>query len=67
MPQSLEEIRERGLNALRKELGRSGMIRLLQQFETGSGDYARDRHVWVDRLSLEELVVKARAQRTKKK
>jgi hypothetical protein len=51
----LEEIRRRGLGALRRELGRAGMIRFLQQFEPGAGDYAKERHAWVDRMSLKEL------------
>ena len=67
MPKTLEEIRQRGLIALRNELGRDGLIRFLQQFETGSGDYARERHEWVDRMSLDELLAKARARRAGKK
>ncbi len=67
MPQPLEEIRQRGLIALRKELGRAGLIRFLQQFETGSGDYARERHDWVDSMSLEDLVAKVKAQRATRK
>jgi hypothetical protein len=55
MPQTLDEIRRRGLEALRQELGRAGMVRFLQQFETGSGDYSRERHAWVDGTSLDEL------------
>jgi hypothetical protein len=43
------------------------MIRFLQQFETGSGDYARDRHAWVDRTSLDELRALAGRKRTGKK
>jgi hypothetical protein len=50
-----EEIRTRGLRALRDELGQAGMIRFLQQFENGSGDWARDRHAWVDRTSLADI------------
>ena len=50
-----DEIQRRGLEALREKLGRAGMIRFLQQFESGSGDYARERHAWVDRTSLEDL------------
>ena len=50
-----EQIRQRGLEALRRELGVTGMIRFLQQFEHGSGDYSRDRHAWVDANSLEDL------------
>jgi hypothetical protein len=40
---------------LRRELGPAGMIRFLQQFETGRGDYARERHAWVDKTSLANL------------
>jgi hypothetical protein len=66
MAQTLEEIRQKGLLALRKELGRYGMIRFLQQFDAGSGDYAKDRHAWVDNTSLEQLRAAAQALRTKK-
>ncbi len=52
---TLEQIRHEGLKALRESLGRSGMLRFLAQFENGSGDYAKDRHEWVDRTSLDEL------------
>ena len=55
MRRTPREIRERGLLALRRELGRAGMIRFLRQFETGSGDYARERHAWVDGVTLDEL------------
>jgi hypothetical protein len=55
MPRTLEEIRKVGLEALRQRLGRAGMIRFLQQYETGSGDYANERHAWVDSLSLDDL------------
>ncbi|MFL5242805.1 MAG: hypothetical protein ACJ8FY_11910 [Gemmataceae bacterium] len=49
------EIYVRGLEALRDRLGRAGMIRFLQQFETGQGDYARERREWVDRMTMDEL------------
>src|SRR5262245_2917835 len=35
-----EEIREQGLDALRRRSGRAGMVRFLQQFSDGKGDYA---------------------------
>lgn len=55
MTQTLDEIRSEGLAALRQRLGRAGMIRFLQQFGQGSGDYARERHEWVDRTSMADL------------
>ncbi len=40
---SLEELRQRGIGALAKELGPVGMARFLPQFEMGSRDYSTDR------------------------
>jgi hypothetical protein len=51
MARTLDEIRRMGMEALRQRLGRTGMIRFLQQFEVGSGDYANERHAWVDSTS----------------
>ena len=67
MTLTLDQIRRKGLAALRRELGRAGMIRFLQQFETGSGDYARERHFWVDQTSLEDIRAAADKKRIKKK
>jgi hypothetical protein len=65
MTRTLDEIRRRGLEALRRELGPAGMIRFLQQFETGSGDYARERHTWVDRTSLDTIRAGRKSRRKK--
>lgn len=35
-----------GLQAIKKQLGVMGFIRLIQQFEIGGGDYAKDRKRW---------------------
>lgn len=40
---SQEEIRIAGLKALKKELGPVGMVRFLQQYELGEGDYTKER------------------------
>jgi hypothetical protein len=55
MQRTLDEVRRQGMAALEERLGRADMIRFLQQFENGSGDYARQRHDWVDQTSLEEI------------
>lgn len=52
---TLEHIRLNGLNALARELGPTGMIRFLQQFETGHGDYSRERHRWLPKKDAKEL------------
>ena len=52
---TLEEIRVVGLQAIANELGPVGLVRFLQIFETGKGDYSTERHEWVDRLSGEDI------------
>ncbi len=52
---TIPEIRKAGLDALRERLGPAGVIRFLQQFDPGHGDYATDRHAWLDRLTIEEI------------
>lgn len=63
MSRTLDEVREEGLAALRERLGQADMIRFLQQFETGQGDYARERHTWVDATSLDDIQRQAGARR----
>jgi len=46
------EIRRRGIEALAKALGPVGLVRFLQQFELGSGDYTRDREEWLKGLTV---------------
>ncbi|MBA3766332.1 MAG: hypothetical protein H0W99_04960 [Acidobacteria bacterium] len=38
-----EQIRLIGLEVLARELGAAGLIRFLQMYEQGSGDYTRER------------------------
>ncbi len=54
-PQSLEGIRRAGLDALSRALGPVGMVRFLQQYETGRGDYSLERHQWLAEPSVKEL------------
>jgi hypothetical protein len=60
---SLEQIRVAGLEVLARELGVVGMVRFLQQFETGYGDYSKDRHAWLDDQDLEEVVTRIHGKR----
>ena len=61
-----EQIREIGLEALLKELGPVGLIRFMQQFETGHGDYTRDRATWLGEPTIEALVQQIQSQRDSK-
>lgn len=60
---TLPEIRRAGLAALLDRLGPDGTLRFLQQYESGAGDYTQERHVWLDGLSLEDVVKSAKADR----
>lgn len=55
MYRTLDQIRREGLKVLRQHLKRAGLIRFLQQFEVGAGDYSVERHDWVDRTTLADL------------
>lgn len=55
MHRSLNEVREEGLKALMERLGRADMIRFLQQFETGRGDYSQERQEWAEQLTLSDI------------
>jgi hypothetical protein len=55
MQRTLDQVRREGIAALEERLGRADMIRFLQQFETGSGDYARERHTWVDLITVDDI------------
>lgn len=64
---TLDELYRQGLEALRDRLGRGGTIRFLQQFERGQGDYARERHQWVDGLTLDDVRKLSEASKPGKK
>jgi hypothetical protein len=50
-----QQIRAAGLAALTRELGLAGMIRFMEQFETGQGDYSKDRHQWLDEYTVDDI------------
>jgi hypothetical protein len=52
---TLEQIREQGLQVLRERLGIVGMVRFLQQAETGWGNYTEERHQWLGDPDLRTL------------
>ena len=60
---SLEQIRITGMEVLARELGIVGMIRFLQQFETGYGDYSKDRHKWLDNQNMDTVVKRIQEKR----
>jgi hypothetical protein len=61
-----EEIRREGLAALLERLGPAGTIRFLQQYEPGSGDYTKERHDWLDGLSVDDIVEDIQRRRSER-
>jgi hypothetical protein len=64
---TLEQIRAAGMAALTRELGVVGMVRFMQQFETGQGDYSKDRHQWLDGQDVDTIAKRIRERREKYK
>ena len=51
----LERIRKEGLKALKDKLGVEGMIKFIQMYSEGKGDYTTERSEILKALSEEEL------------
>jgi hypothetical protein len=51
---SLIEIRKVGLQALKDALGPVGMVKFIQQYENGYGDYTKEKYEQTD-LAIEEI------------
>ena len=64
---TLSEIRTIGFKALLRELGPAGTIRFIQQYETGRGDYTRDRRKWLPKKSVREIGKQIVKERKKSK
>ena len=62
---TLEQVRTKGLQVLADELGPVGMVRFLQQTETGRGDYSRERRARIGKQSVATLVKRIEARRSK--
>lgn len=60
---TLEQVRVAGLKALAHDLGSVGMVRFLQQFETGHGDYTAERQTWLGKRTVRELGEEIERQR----
>jgi len=60
---TLDQIRRKGLRALHRDLGPVGMVRFLQQFETGTGDYTKERHDWLGNPDVRVLAKEIRSHR----
>ena len=53
---SLDQIKKVGLEALVQALGETGMVRFIQQFELGKGDYTKERQHWLREKNVRDIV-----------
>lgn len=51
----LEQIRQEGLKALRETLGTVGMIKFIQMYSDGFGDYTQERRDKLKSIEKEDL------------
>jgi hypothetical protein len=51
-----EEFERHALGILRRELGIDGFARFLRLYRSGSGDYTRERHQWLEGATIAEIV-----------
>jgi hypothetical protein len=59
-------VRKLGLEALCKSLGPLGMVRFLQQYEAGTGDYTKERDLWLKDVDIESIAIEFRHKHKKK-
>ena len=62
-----QQIRLAGIEILGQHMGLTGMIRFLQQTETGYGDYTKERDKLLGSPSLEQLVADIQTSELNKK
>lgn len=60
---ALERVRIAGYQALTRALEPVNLVRFLQQFEIGYGDYTQERHQWLDRYTIEEITCEVQDRR----
>ena len=51
-----EQFERHAFEVLERELGLDGLARFLRLYRSGTGDYTRDRHQWLQDLTVEEIV-----------
>lgn len=51
------ELNRKDFRALVDALGYADAIRFIRQYDNGSGDYTKERHQWLDKLTLDDICV----------
>ncbi len=65
MGATLAEIKTRGWEALVKELGYSGATKFILLYETGEGDYTKERKELLKDITIEEIIREVKSKKGK--
>ena len=60
------ELNQKGFEALIAALGYADAVRFIKQFDTGRGDYTKDRYQWLDALTLDDIWADLKQQQVPK-
>ena len=53
---NIEIVRREGLDALSERLGPAGMVTFIRLFDSGEGDYSKERRGVVDEIAKEDIL-----------
>jgi len=51
-----EDFERHALAIMQRELGLDGLARFLRVYRSGTGDYTRDRHRWLQGATMQEIL-----------
>jgi hypothetical protein len=51
-----EDFERHALAVLQRELGLDGLARFLRLYRSGTGDYTRDRHRWLEGATIQDIM-----------
>jgi hypothetical protein len=55
LTKDMNSLRRLGIDALTEKLGPIGMVEFMRQFDSGYGDYTKDRDTWLNNLTIEDI------------
>lgn len=59
----LYRIRKMGIEALTEKLGPVGMAEFIRQFDSGCGDYTKERYEWLRNMDIEKIAKRIETKR----
>lgn len=51
-----DDFERHALAVLQREFGLDGLARFLRLYRSGTGDYTRDRHRWLEGATIQEIM-----------